>query len=395
MSQPSTATPPAAQPLLFTPLPLRGVTLPNRVAISPMCTYSGIDGMATDWHFANYARYAIGGAGLVMVEATTVHERGRITYGDLGLWQDAQIEPHRRIASFLKQNGSVPAVQLAHAGRKAASQRPWHGNGALNETDRQLRGEVGWPTLAPSPIPVTSAWPAPSQVTMADLDEMREAWRVAALRALEAGYEIIEMHSAHGYSLHQYLSPISNKRNDAYGGDRAGCMRFPLEVAEAIRGVWPKDKPMFVRISCVDGVEGGWDLDDSVVYARELKARGVDVIDCSSGGLAGSATAAPVPRGPGFQVAFSDRIRREAEVATMAVGMIQDGPQAESILQKGQADIIAIGREALIDPNWAVHAELALGKDALAAYGSASWPEQYRWWLQSRERQLRAHRKGS
>ena len=375
-------------PLLFRPLSLRGVPLRNRIVISPMCQYSAVDGLASDWHLVHLGRFALGGAGTVFVEATAVHPRGRITHGDLGLWSDSQIPPLRRIARFLAEHGAVPAIQLAHAGRKASMQRPWHGNGPIDDADR-ARGEDAWPVVAPSALPMDEGWLVPRELSSAEMAALREAWRQAAVRALESGFEIVELHAAHGYLLHEFLSPLSNRRGDAYGGDRAGRMRFPLEVAETLRAVWPQDRPVFVRVSAVDGIEGGWTLEDTVAFARELKARGVDLVDCSSGGLAGSATAARVPRGPGFQVPFAARIRREAELMTMAVGLIVEPQQAEDILKTGQADLVAIGREALFDPNWPAHAELALGasRDPFA-----SWPVQHGWWLERRERALRALR---
>ena len=375
-------------PLLFRPLSLRGVSLRNRIVISPMCQYSAVDGFVSDWYLVHLGRFALGGAGAVFVEATAVHRDGRITHGDLGLWSDAQVPPLRRIARFLAEHGSVPAIQLAHAGRKASMQRPWHGNGPIDDMDR-ARGEDAWPVVAPSALPMDEGWLVPHELSPAEMAELREAWRQAAVRALESGFEIVELHAAHGYLLHEFLSPLSNRRGDAYGGDRAGRMRFPLEVAETLRAVWPQDRPVFVRVSAVDGIEGGWTLEDTVAFARELKARGVDLVDCSSGGLAGSATAARVPRGPGFQVPFAARIRREAELMTMAVGLIVEPQQAEDILKKGQADLVAIGREALFDPNWPAHAELALGasRDPFA-----SWPVQHGWWLERRERALRALR---
>ena len=375
--------------LLFRPLSLRGVSLRNRIVISPMCQYSAVDGLASDWHLVHLGRFALGGAGAVFVEATAVHPRGRITHGDLGLWSDAHTPPLRRIARFLAEHGAVPAIQLAHAGRKASMQRPWHGNGPIDDTDR-ARGEDAWPVVAPSPLPLDEGWLVPHELSPTEMAELREAWRRAALRALEAGFEVVELHAAHGYLLHEFLSPLSNRRSDAYGGDRAGRMRFPLEVAETLRAVWPQDRPVFVRLSAVDGIEGGWTLEDSVAFARELKALGVDAVDCSSGGLAGSATAARVPRGLGFQVPFAERIRREAEIPTMAVGLIVEPRQAEDILQNGQADLVAIGREALFDPNWPVHAERALGAAGDGVF--ASWPVQHGWWLERRERALRALR---
>ena len=378
------------EPLLFTPITLREVALRNRIVISPMCQYSAQDGVANDWHFAHLARFALGGAGLIFVEATAVKREGRITHGDMGLWQDAQIAPLKRIADFLKSQGAAPAIQLGHAGRKASMQRPWHGNGPLDASDR-ARGEEAWPIVAPSPLPMDEGWLMPHALTPTEMAALCEDFRRAALRALEAGFEVVEVHGAHGYLLQSFLSPIANRRNDAYGGDRAGRMRFPLEIAETVRAAWPKERPVFFRVSAVDGVEGGWMLDDTVVLAQELKARGVDVIDCSSGGIAGSATAARIPRGLGFQVPFAERVRREAGIKTMAVGLILEAHQAEAVLRDGQADLIAVGREALYDPNWPLHAERALKGDA---GDFAHWPVQAGWWLERRERGLRALREG-
>jgi 2,4-dienoyl-CoA reductase-like NADH-dependent reductase (Old Yellow Enzyme family) len=377
------------QPLLFTPITLRAVTLKNRIVISPMCQYSAKDGFVTDWHFVHLGKFAQGGAGAVFVEATAVEPHGRITYGDVGIWSDAHVGPLKRIAAFVKSQGAVPAMQLAHAGRKASMQRPWHGNGPLDDSDRK-RGETPWPIMAPSAIPMDTGWLMPQALTTEDMQKLREAYRLAVLRTIEAGFEMLEMHNAHGYLLHEFLSPLSNKRNDAYGGDRAGRMRFPLEVAETIRAVWPKEKPFFVRISSVDGLDGGWSLEDSIAYARELAARGVDVIDCSSGGLVGSATAAKIPRGLGFQVPFAEQIRKEAGIATMGVGLIVEPQQAETILQNGQADLIAVGREALFDPNWPLHARYVLAAGAEEVF--ADWPQPYGWWLTRREPGLRAAR---
>jgi len=372
-----------SRPRLFTPLALRGATLKNRIVISPMCQYSAVDGHANDWHLVHLGRFALGGAGMVFTEATAVEARGRITHGDLGLWEDGQIAGLSRVADFLRAHGAVPAIQLAHAGRKASMQRPWHGNGPLDERDR-ARGDLPWEIVAPSALPLDEGWLVPHELSLAEIAALQDAWRRAARRALAAGFDVLEMHSAHGYLGHEFLSPLSNRRGDRYGGDLAGRMRFTLETAAAVREIWPQDKPLFVRVSSVDGLEGGWTIEDTVVLARELAARGVDVIDCSSGGLAGSATAARVKRGPGFQVPFAERVRREAGVKTMAVGQILEAQQAEAILEADQADLIAIGREALYDPSWALHAEAALGLQG----EFESWPVQSGWWLERRRRSM-------
>jgi 2,4-dienoyl-CoA reductase-like NADH-dependent reductase (Old Yellow Enzyme family) len=369
---------PTTPPLLFSPLALRGVTLPNRVVISPMVQYRATDGLVNDFHIAHLGKFALGRAGTVFTEATAVEPRGRVTPGDLGLWHDAQIPGMRRLTDYLRLEGSIPAIQLAHAGRKGSGQRAIDGNGPLSAT------ESPWETVGPTTEPVTPAWPAPHAVTPAEIARITAEFAAAARRADAAGFDIAEIHGAHGYLIATFLSPISNTRNDEYGGDRAGRMRIALEITRAVRAVWPDHKPLFFRISALDGAEGGWSLEDSVVLSAALKTLGVDVIDCSSGGLTGSATAATIPRHPGFQVPFASEIRRRTGVATQAVGLILDGPQAEAILQKGDADLIAIGRQALFDPFWALHAAAALGADT----GFALWPEEYGWWLEKRSRSL-------
>jgi 2,4-dienoyl-CoA reductase-like NADH-dependent reductase (Old Yellow Enzyme family) len=374
-----------SKPLLFSPLTIKSVIFKNRIVIAPMATYSAVDGLAQDFHFAHWGRLVLGGAGCVFVEATAVTEQGRITNGDLGLWSAAHMPPLQRITQFMKAQGVVPGIQLAHAGRKGSMQRPWFGNGPLTPEDL-ARGEKSWDIVAPTSEPMAEGYIAPKALSVSDLAVLKGQWADAAERALECGFEVLEIHNAHGYLMHQFLSPLANKRNDAYGGDFAGRTRFPLEVAEAIRGVWPRTKPLFVRVSAVDGIDGGWTMDDTVAYARELKARGVDVIDCSSGGLFGSATAARVKRSWGFQVPYAERVRREAGIMSMAVGLIIDPIRAEEILQKGQADLVAIAREALVNPCWPQMAEIALGRQAFDAMDD--WPVQYGWWLKHRERSI-------
>lgn len=368
---------------LFEPCTIGSVTLRNRVVVAPMCQYSAHEGFANDWHLVHLGRLALGGAGMVMVEATAVVPEGRISHGDLGLWSDEQIGGLARIARFIKEQGSVAAIQLAHAGRKASMQRPWKGHGPLTEADL-AQGDLPWDVMGPSPIPVAQGWLMPQEMSLEDMAQIRQAWCEAAVRALDAGFDVIEVHAAHGYLLHSFLSPISNQRADSYGGDLAGRSRFPLEVIKAVRAVWPADKPLFVRVSSVDGVQGGLQIEDVIEFSRELKKLGVDVIDCSSGGLSESATATSTPRGLGFQVPYAERIRREAGVMTMAVGLILYPEQAESVLEKGQADFIAIGRELMFNPNWPVHAQLALNQEQ----GYGDWPKQAGWWLERRARTL-------
>jgi 2,4-dienoyl-CoA reductase-like NADH-dependent reductase (Old Yellow Enzyme family) len=373
----------SSEPLLLSPIRLRQVTLRNRVVVSPMCMYSAQDGLASDFHFVHLGRFALGGAGLVMVEASAVQAEGRITHGDMGIWNDEQRDALARIARFVADQGAVPGIQLAHAGRKGSMQRPWFGNGPLDAQDA-ARGDLPWPILGPVAKPHDEGWLMPKAMTLADIEQLKADFRAAAVRANQAGFKVVELHGAHGYLMHSFLSPLVNRRSDGYGGDMAGRMRLLLEVAQEVRAVWPQDRPLFVRISAVDGVDDGWSLDDSVVLARELKQRGVDVIDCSSGGIGAPATAGSVPRAYGFQSGFAARIKREAQIATMAVGLIVDPRQAQQILANGEADLIAVARQMLQDPNWAVGAQLALKSTEPASARFAAWPEQYGWWLQRR-----------
>jgi 2,4-dienoyl-CoA reductase-like NADH-dependent reductase (Old Yellow Enzyme family) len=385
MTTPVPDKPVSNKPKLFTPIAIRELQFGNRVVIAPMATYSAIDGIAQDFHFAHWGRLVLGGAGCVFVEATAVTEQGRITNGDLGIWTDAHIPALKRIADFMKTQNVVPAIQLAHAGRKGSMQRPWFGNGALTAEDF-ARGEKKWDTVAPTAEPMAEGHIVPHPLSIPELAKLKDDWVSAAKRSVAAGFDVLEIHNAHGYLMHQFLSPISNTRTDGYGGDLKGRMRFPLELAEALRETWPQDKPVFVRVSAVDGLEGGWTMDDTVVYAKELKARGIDVVDCSSGGLFGSATAARVKRSWGFQVPYAERVRREVGIKTMAVGLIIDPLFAEDILQKEKADLIAIAREALVNPCWPQSAEIALGRKPSDAMDD--WPVQYGWWLKHRERTL-------
>ena len=339
---------------LFTPLKIRNITLRNRIAVSPMCQYSCEDGFATDWHLVHLGSRAVGGAGLVMAEATGVTARGRITPGDLGIYHDQHIEMLSRIAAFLKQYGAVPGIQIAHAGRKGSCYVPWENNGAPIPLDAG-----GWMTEAPSVLPFRDGEPAPEALTNAGIDAVVKAFAAAAQRALTAGFEVVEIHGAHGYLINEFLSPLSNRRTDEYGGAFANRIRFLLEVVAAVRAVWPERFPLWLRISATDWKEGGWTIDDSVKLAAELRTRGVDLIDCSSGGLAPDAKIQP---GPGYQVPFSERIRKETGILTGAVGMITDPQQGEQIIASGQADVISLAREFLRDPYWPLHAARVLGK---------------------------------
>ena len=365
---------------LFTPLRLRDVTFKNRVMVSPMAQYSAIDGAVTDWHFTHFAKFAIGGAGLVCMEASKVEPRGLGTVADQGLWSDQHVHGIRRIADFLHSMGAVAGIQLNHAGRKAGTYKPWEGFGPLDRA-RPVEGREHWEVIAPSAVAYLEGWPMPRAMTSEDIAVVIEAFAQAARRADEAGIDVIELHGAHGYLVHQFLSPASNTRTDRYGGSLDNRMRFALEITQAVRKVWPENKPMFFRVSAQD--EGGWSLDDSVILAGELKARGVDAIDCSSGGInVRSPTAAATSRRLGFQVPFAERIRRAADIPTIAVGLILNPAQANAIIEQGQADLVAIGREMLYNPFWAVHAAKALGADPQFK----NMPPQYGWWLDRRAR---------
>ncbi|MFO1325197.1 MAG: NADH:flavin oxidoreductase/NADH oxidase [Burkholderiales bacterium] len=361
--------------LLFSPLALRGVTLRNRTVVSPMCQYSAHDGIANDWHFVHLGQFAMGGFGLVFTEATAVLPEGRITHGDLGLWSDEHVAPVRRIVDYLHAHGAKAGMQLAHAGRKASMQRPWFGNAALGPVDHE-RGDYPWPIVGPVAVPHMDGWLVPQALSKDGIARIVAAFGAAAARAHAAGLDALEVHGAHGYLTHSFLSPTVNTRRDEYGGDLAGRMRFALEVARSVRSHWPTDKPLFFRTSSIDGIAGGWTIDDTVALAKALKDVGVDVMDCSAGGFSGSR----LDLGPGYLVPFAARVRKEAGIATQAVGFITDAAQAEGILQSGSADLVAFAREALFDPHLAGRAAVALEGDA----GWAQWPAQYAWWLERR-----------
>jgi 2,4-dienoyl-CoA reductase-like NADH-dependent reductase (Old Yellow Enzyme family) len=337
----------------MSPLRLRAVTLRNRIVVSPMCEYSSRDGFANDWHLVHLGSRAVGGAGLILTEAAAVTADGRISAHDLGIYDDAHVEMLSRIFAFVERHGGVGGMQLAHAGRKASTGRPWEGGGPVAPADG------GWdPVWAPSAEAFREGWQVPRAMTREQIAGVVRAFVAAAERVAAAGGKVIELHAAHGYLLHEFLSPLSNHRTDEYGGAFAGRMRFLQEVVDAVRGVWPDGYPLIVRISATDWVEGGWTPEDSVALARDLKGRGVDAIDCSTGG---NAAHAQIPVGPGYQVPFAERVRREAGVMTGAVGLITDPHQAEQILQFGQADLIVMARQLLRDPYWPLHAAQALG----------------------------------
>ena len=368
-----------AQPLLFTPMQLRSVTLKNRVVVAPMHQYAAHEGYATDWHLMNAGRFAAGGAGMVMVESTKVERRGCGTVGDLGAWRDEFIPGLTRLAGFIRSLNAVPAIQLGHSGRKARLTRPWQGARPLTANDAEVFAWDEWELVAPSAVPHSDRAPTPRAFTREEIPLLVESWAKAAARADKAGFEVLEIHAAHGYLIHQFLSPVANRRNDDYGGSLQNRMRFALDVASVVRAVWPAEKPLFMRLSCVD--DAGWELEDSVTLARELKTKGVDVIDCSSGGtLERSPMDGERAKRYGYQVPFAERIRAEAGVATMAVGHIVHADQAETILQHGQADLIAIAREMLYNPNWAMDAAQKLGADP----DFSLVPPQMAYWLGKR-----------
>ncbi|HTD91283.1 MAG TPA: NADH:flavin oxidoreductase/NADH oxidase [Burkholderiales bacterium] len=368
-------------PLLFTPMTLGNITLRNRVVVSPMCQYaSESNGGPNDYHLVHLGQFAMGGAGLVFCEETAVEDRGRKSYHCAGIYHDKHLAQYRRINDFIRQHGAVPAIQLGHGGRKGSGRPPWDGYRQLTPDDA-LHGEAPWQTISSSEIPTTAKDPAPHSLTLAEIREVIAHWREAALRAAEAGYDVVEIHAAHGYLIHQFLSPLVNQRNDGYGGDLKGRMRFCMEIIEAIRNVWPKEKPVFLRISAVDGSGDAWTLDDTVALALEAKARNIAVFTPSSGGIGGAGTGTLVPRRPGYHVPFSTRVRKDAAIKTIAVGLITEAQQAEQILQNGSADLIALAREFLWNPYWTVHAARELG---VANYHDLL-PRTYAWWLKRRD----------
>jgi 2,4-dienoyl-CoA reductase-like NADH-dependent reductase (Old Yellow Enzyme family) len=335
-------------PHLFEPFTLKSITLRNRIGVSPMCMYSSEDGVATDWHLVHLGARAAGGAGLVIAEATAVSPEGRITPGDAGIWADKHVEPIARINRFIKAQGAVPGIQIAHAGRKASASRPWEGGAHLADS------AGGWPIVAPSAIAFGGELnKVPRALSVEEIKQVHADFATAATRALAAGAEWLELHGAHGYLTNEFLSPLSNQRTDQYGGGFENRIRFVIELTRAVRAVWPERLPLTARLSCSDWVEGGWTIEESVELAKRLKTEGVDLIDCSSGG---SAASAQIPVGAGYQVPFAVRIRREAQIATAAVGMITDPMQADQIVRNGEADLILMAREFLREPNWPLRA---------------------------------------
>lgn len=347
---------------LLSPLTIRDITFKNRIGMSPMCQYCAVDGFASDWHLVHLGSRAAGGVALVMVEATAITAEGRISPGDLGIWDDKHIEPLKRIARFIESQGAVPGIQLAHAGRKGSCEPPWSGGARLKSVS-----EGGWTTIAPSAIPFNDDDPLPVEISLGKISEIKEAYRRAVQRALEAGFKVIEIHSAHGYLFHEFLSPLANQRKDTYGGSLDNRFRLLLETAEIIRDEMPKGLPLFTRISATDWVEGGWDIEQSVQLAEQLKKRGVDLIDVSSGGMVPKAR---IPVGKGYQVPFAKQIRDRTGIMTAAVGLITEVSHANQIITEGDADLIFLGRELLRDPYWAINAEQELSMEP-------NWPLQY------------------
>ncbi len=347
---------------LFDEIKIRDITFANRIAVSPMCEYSCENGLANDWHLVHLGSRAVGGAGLVMTEATGVLPEARISPQDLGIWSEAHVEPLARAVKFIHAQGGIAGIQLAHAGRKASTARPWEGGAKVSEQ------QGGWSkVVAPSAIQFAPNYPMPIALTTEGIAEAVAGFGKAAQRALDAGFRVIEIHAAHGYLLHEFYSPFSNRRTDQYGGSFENRTRIVRDVVEKVRRVWPERLPLFIRISCTDWAEGGWDLDQAVELSRSLGKLGVDLVDCSSGG---NVADAKIPIGPGYQVPFAERIRRDARIMTGAVGMITEADQAEKIIRDGQADIVLLAREMLRDPYWPLHAAARLGK-------TVSWPAQY------------------
>ena len=346
---------------LFSPFQLRSVSFPNRIGVSPMCEYSSHDGFAADWHLVHLGARAQGGAGLVILEASAVTPEGRISSADLGIWKDEHIPNLQRIAAFIHSQGARAGIQLAHAGRKGSMSAPFTGERLLQPS------EGGWQPVAPSALAFSPAYAVPQALDQPGIDAVVEAFRLAAHRAFKAGFDLVEIHAAHGYLLHQFLSPLANKRADAYGGSFENRTRLALQVVDAVRAAWPAHLPVLVRISATDWAERGWNVDESVQLARLFREHGVDLVDCSSGGMVPNAQ---IPLGPGYQVEFAARIRSEAGIPTAAVGLITDPTQANAVVAQGQADLVLLAREMLRDPYWPLHAAAALG-DAV------SWPPQY------------------
>ncbi|MFD0792388.1 NADPH dehydrogenase NamA [Mucilaginibacter litoreus] len=347
---------------LFSPLKIKSIELKNRIVVSPMCQYSSTDGFANNWHLVHLGSMAIGGAALLITEATAVSPEGRISFADLGIWKDEHIEKLKEITTFIEQQGAIPGMQLAHAGRKASHAEPWNGGKQIPPDDAN-----GWDTVAPSAVPFSDAEIAPHELDKAGIHKIIADFKVAAVRALAAGFKVIELHGAHGYLINQFLSPLSNKRTDEYGGSFDNRVRFALEIVDAVNEVWPDDLPLFVRISASEWIEGGWTVEDSIALAKLLKEKGVDLIDCSSGG---NVAGVRIPLKPGYQVEFAEAVKESGDILTGAVGLITTAKQANEIIKTGQADVVLLAREMLRDTHFPLRAAHELGHDI-------NWPVQY------------------
>ena len=369
-------------PNLFSPYSIKGTTLKNRIVVSPMSQYRAKDGFANDWHFVHLGRFALGGAGLVFCEATAVSEIGRRTHGDLGLWSDEQIAPLKRVTEFLNREGSVAGVQLAHAGRKASERRPWHGETPVDDEDSRVRNETPWTAIAPSALPYADGWPMPREMSEKEIEEVVQEFGTAARRSVDAGFKVVEIYAAHGFLIHQFLSPISNQRTDCWGGSLENRMQLALNVAESVRRNIPEDMPLIFRLSSTDWLDGGIEIDDVVAVSKALKKAGVDIIDCSSGGIGGKERPGRMTVEQGFQAPFAKQIKEQAEMATMTVGFLWDPEYCDELIASGCADLIALAREILDDPNWPLHAQNKL----TSGQPYTHWPEEYGWWLSKRQR---------
>ncbi|MEM8749308.1 MAG: NADH:flavin oxidoreductase/NADH oxidase [Pseudomonadota bacterium] len=375
---------PESAAALFSPFTLRDVSFKNRVTVSPMSQYRASGGHANDWHKVHLGRFAMGGAGLVYAEATAVTEDGRRTAGDLGLWSSSQASDLEPITAFISREGAIPGIQLSHAGRKASERRPWHGETPIDEVDIRERNEAHWTAIAPSPIAYADGWPVPREMSEADIHHVIEDFGRSAALANDAGFKIIEVYAAHGFLIHQFLSPISNQRTDKWGGSAENLRRFVVEVAKSIRANWPERYPLAFRLSATDWIDGGIEIADTIETARALKAAGVDMIDCSSGGISGKDRPRRMTIEQGFQTPFAEQVRRAADMPSMAVGFLWDAHVCEDIIASGKADMIALARELLDDPNWPLHAAQTLS----ANENHRLWPVESGWWLMKRDRLL-------
>ncbi|WP_338549353.1 NADH:flavin oxidoreductase/NADH oxidase [Roseovarius phycicola] len=371
-------------PSLFSPFQLRDVTFKNRIAVSPMSQYRAKEGLANDWHMVHLGRFALGGAALIYAEATAVTKDGRRTHGDLGLWTDEQADSLAPVTRFIEAEGAVPGVQLAHAGRKASERRPWHGETPVDADDNLARGETPWRVIGPSNIPYATGWNIPHEMTEADIENVIDAFGQAARRAQAAGFRVIEVYAAHGFLIHQFLSPIANKRSDRWGGKPENRRRLAIEIARAIRLEWKDNLPLVFRLSATDYLNGGIEIEDTIETAKALKAEGVDMIDCSTGGIGGKTRPKRMVIEQGFQVQYAEAVRSCADIASMAVGFLWDADMCETIIREERADMVALARELLDDPNWPLHAAAALGLDK----DRAMWPVEAGWWLTRRDRVL-------